>query len=117
MDVKTLALLLLIGRVLSLVALVVVLRKQIRIFRSKPDPKLRAGRIVMLSFVLIILAGNLVPIGLDIAVLMDEIKRNTPSIAGIAYALSSNLNSLFLSYALLALYIIAEKLVTKGPGR
>jgi hypothetical protein len=117
MDAKTLAVYLLIGRILSLIVIGIVLRKQVEIFRGRPDPELRQGRIVMMFFAMVLLLGNFIPVVIDIAVIHGDVTRANPSPAGIAYAFSSNLVSLFSSCALLALYIIAEKLLKPLKGR
>lgn len=113
MDTKTLATMLLVGRIITVVVILLVIYRQIKIARSRPDPSLRAGRVVLMSMSIVALLSNVVPVLIDIGVILGEIPRAKPTYYGIAYGLSSNLSTMFLSFGVLALYIIAEKLLKK----
>lgn len=117
MEAKTLAIYLLVGRIASLVVLGLILHRQIKIFRTRPDPELRNGRILMMVYAIGLILFNVIPILIDLGVIFADIPRNRPSGYGILYALDSNLGMLFASSALLTLYIIAEKIFEKRKSR
>lgn len=114
MDVKTLAAMLLFGHVLALIVITLVLLRQVRILRSRPDPELQTGRMVLLALAIVIGLGNIIPIAIDTAVLLGEIPRAKPNLFGILYALSNVLTLTFSASAVLALYMIAERLFNLG---
>lgn len=109
MGTKTLALILLGGHVVVVVLTLLVVIRQIKIFRQRPDATLRVGRIVMSIFTGGVLLGNVVPILVEICFLSGV---QLPRYAGLAYALSNVLTMIVLTGAVLALYVIAEKLLS-----
>ena len=113
MDTKTLAASLLVGHLMAVVLSLLVIFRQVRILRRRPDPALKSGRIVLFILAVVITLGNFIPIAVDVAVLVGEYGRAQPSAIGIAYALSNVLTLIAFAIALLALYIIADKLVNK----
>lgn len=112
-DVKVLAATLLLGHVLALVVVVLVLSRQIKILRGKPDPTLQIGRLVLLALAVVIGLGNLVPIAIDAAVILGSVTRAKPSHLGVLYALSNVFTLILSASAVLALYVIAERLAKK----
>lgn len=113
MDTKTLATILLVGHIIAVVVILMVLHRQMKIIRSRPDPELHAGRMVLLFLALGALIGNFVPITIDILVLVGEVQRNNPQPVGILYATSNVFTLVWEAIAILALYLVAEKLLSK----
>lgn len=111
MNTKTLALILLTGHLMAVVLIARVLWRQLKIVRSRPDPQLRGGRIVLLVLALAGLCGNFIPLAVDILVLLNVVSRTKPNPVGVAYALSNVITLIVITGALLALYIIAERLL------
>lgn len=111
MSTKDLALILLVGHITSAILIAMVLKKQLRILRGRPDTTLRHARQILSGLALTVLIGNFVPLTIDSLVLMNKVSRNHPTPVGVAYA-TSNVIILVLSAAsVLALYIAAERLV------
>lgn len=113
MDSKTLAAILLIGHIAAVAVILLVLRRQIKILRSKPDPELRHGRMALLVLALGALFGNFIPITIDMLVLTGEVQRNAPQPVSILYATSNVLTLVWEAFAILALYVVAENLLSK----
>lgn len=113
MDVKYLAATLLLGHTIALAVTVMILARQVRILHSNPDPELRAGRYVLLALAIIIGMGNFIPMAIDVGVLLGVIDRAQPSLYGVLYSLSNVLTLIFSASAVLALYIIADRLFRK----
>jgi len=111
MDAKTLAILLLLGHIVALMITVTVLGRQIKILRGRPDPELQTGRLILLALAVVIGLGNITPMAVDSTFILGDAARAQPSPIGIAYSLSNVLTLIFSSSAVLALYIIADKLV------
>lgn len=110
MDAKLLAAILLTGHVVAVIVTVLVLIRQVKILRGRPDPELQTGRMVLLALAIVIGLGNFIPIAIDAAVILGGVYRPHPSLFGIAYALSNVFTLIFSASAVLALYIIADKL-------
>lgn len=110
MSAKQLALILLVGHITSVILIAIVMKKQHRILRGKPDAELRHARQILSSMALTVMIGNFVPITIDSLVVVSKVTRAHPTSVGIAYA-TSNVIILVLSAAsVLALYVAAEKL-------
>lgn len=116
MSTKELAVILLLGHISSVVFIVMVLYRQLRILRGRPDSTLRIARIVLSTLAGTILVGNFIPITVDSLVLADVVVRNQPSAAGIVYATSNVVILVLSSASMLALYVIAEILARKDPN-
>lgn len=121
LDIQTIALFLLIARVISVVFIVTVLIKQARLFGKTIDfnavpylTKLQRKsvyriRTVLFVLSLIILAGNLVPIIIDyITLFNNDLGRPTSVRAiSIAYAFSNALTAMFSAIMIWTLYKLA----------
>lgn len=115
MDIKTLTLIFLGLRLVSMVFIVDVIKKQVRLLRRPVDPKLKNMRMVLLGVSLVIFLGNLIPIGIDIATQFVETGRPTPvRPISVAYGLSSNIPALLSSILIWLLYKMAEKALKEG---
>ncbi len=111
MDAKFLAAVLLSGHVIALSVTLLVLGRQIKILRGKPNPELQTGRLVLLLLAVIIGLGNVIPITVDTAVILGGVIRAQPTVFGVLYALSNVLTLIFSASAVLALYVIADRLL------
>jgi len=114
MDTKMLAASLLVGHLIAVVLSLLVIFKQVRILRRRPDPTLKSGRVALFILAVAVTLGNFIPIAVDLAVLAGGYGRTEPSAIGIAYALSNVLTLISSAVALLILYIIAGRLADKG---
>jgi hypothetical protein len=114
MGVKTLAFILLAGRIVSLIFTGLVLYRQIRLSKLAAPSWLVSFRRVLLGLTLVIFIGNFIPMVIDILVLVDEVQRNSPNPVGVAYALDSNLTAVFASIAIWSLYKLAQKSIERG---
>lgn len=117
MDVKILAGVLFTGHVIALVVTVRVLMRQVVILRSRPDPELQTGRLVLFALAVVIGLGNIIPMAIDAAVILGEVPRAKPNLIGVLYALSNVLTLIFSASAVLALYMIAERLFSNTRAR
>lgn len=113
MDTKTLAAILLMGHVIAVSVILLVLSMQIKILNGRPDRELHSGRMALLALALSMLFGNFIPIVVDILVLAGSVERNHPSPVGVMYALSNVITLILSATSVLALYIIARKLIKK----
>jgi len=113
MGVKELAAILLLGHLTALGVTILILWRQIKIIRGRPDPALQEGRLVLLGLAIIIGLGNFIPIAIDTAVMLGAVARAKPTVFGTLYALSNVFTLIFSASAVLSLYVIAERLLAK----
>lgn len=111
MDTKALAVSLLVGHLIAVVLSLMVIFRQVKILRQRPDPALRAGRITLFVLAIGITLGNFIPIAADVCFLLGV---QLPAWIGIAYALSNVLTLIWSAVALLVLYIIAARLADRA---
>lgn len=109
MDIKDIALCLLIMRLASVSFMVMVIRKQIGLFAGAADRYIRMQRRVLFTFALMLLAGNIIPILIDIATLMVDTGRTNPKALSVAYAFSNAGTSILHSVMVWVIYRIAER--------
>lgn len=109
-DIKTLALVLLLGRIVSVVFISLVLWKQYKLLRlplEPPSKEINNFRKLLFILSCIILLGNVVPVVIDTLTLMspDSIGRN-PSIPtiSVAYALSNSATAAVSAFTIWLLY-------------
>lgn len=110
MSAKLLAAIFLIGHITALVVILHVLSRQFRIITQRPDSSLNSGRFVLFVLAAAIGLGNFIPIIVDSAVLLGAVTRANPTLIGVVYSLSNLLTLVLSASAVLALYIIAERL-------
>ena len=119
MDIKALVILLLIGRAIAVLFMLYVLVQQIRLVRIPPPPELVGRkrklflifRFVALGLGVIILAGNFIPVLIDIGTLLHQVEgRRSPSPLLAAYGLSNSFSDAASAIAMASLYYIAKKL-------
>lgn len=108
MDIKELALILLIGRIISDLFIFAVLRRQWQLITARYKDRLDKMRWVLFSVSVVIFLGNMIPIGIDIATLLADVGRAQPTSVGIMYAFSSNIPMLMLSVLMWFVYHLAD---------
>lgn len=114
MNIKTLAFLLLVGRLVSLVFLLLVLVRQVRLFKIPVSLQLNRYRMVLLIICIIGIVGTFVPILIDSLTLVSAVSRGTPQPIGVAYAFSNNLTALAQAVFIWVLYRMAAGGTKKG---
>lgn len=111
MDIKTIALLLLIGRLTAFVFMGLVLSKQLKLFKATLPDSLRRVQKVLFFIALVIFVGQFIPIMIDVLTIIDSLsqKRGSPSVVGVAYAFSNNITSILASLFIWLLYRLAAR--------
>lgn len=119
-DIETIALLLLIGRLISVTFILLVLHRQYRLFGTQIDFELVPNltkyqrrnvyriRRILFALSVIIFLGNLIPIAIDALTLFVETGR--PAIlrpVSVMYAFSNSLTAMFSAIMIWTLYKIA----------
>jgi hypothetical protein len=91
MDIKTAAFYLLLLRIISSVALLWVISRQVRYLRQNNPPEEQRIRLALTSLTVILLGGNIIPIFVDVASLFDLVTRSATRIntIGVAYTFSN----------------------------
>lgn len=116
MSISTLAFLLLIGRAISIVFNVLVLRRQWKIRKIPTHPRLQKMRVVLSLLAVVVFTANLYPAWLDIVTLFDPGVRSTPiiNLKGVIYSLDNNLGFMFASIFIWVLYKLADVAIDVG---
>jgi hypothetical protein len=109
LDIKIIALTLLICRIVSVAFILAVLRKQWGLLKARNHVEVATLRKVLFYLAVVILVGQFVPILIDSATLLDQAKRNAPSALGIAYAYSNALTAMISSLLLWLVYRVSER--------
>lgn len=121
LDIQTIALILLVARVLSVIFIVIVLLRQVRLFGKEIDfsvvpfltniqrESVYRIRTVLFTLSVIILLGNLVPVVIDYITLFSDDLGRPASLKpiSIAYGFSNALTALFSSIMIWTLYKLA----------
>jgi hypothetical protein len=110
MDVKNLALILLLLRIVAIFLLGLVINRQIELIRRNNPDYVQSTRKLMLSFSLALLVGNLIPFVVDILTLAVDIPRSsaTVNVVGVVYSLSNAVTSVVYSLLLTILYMVRK---------
>lgn len=114
MDIKTVALILLLGRLVSVAFMMLVVRRQRALSKIPVNPQLKPLRKTLNRLSLAVLVGNIIPIVLDASTIIaaDSLKReDSPSVIGVSYAFSNCITSAISAYLIWTLYKQAEKTV------
>lgn len=109
MDIKLIALLLLLARVGSATFIFLVLRKQAQLMQYSITPALQSFRRVLFAISMIIFLGNFVPIFIDIVTILDNVERPQPRTIGIIYGFSNAITALIASILIWLLYRLAGR--------
>lgn len=116
MNIQTLALLLLIGRLISDAFIIMVLRKQWRIRKLPTHPRLAQLRRVLTLLAVLVFIGNIYPLLLDAFTLWDASIRTARNVnlVGVLYSLDNNLTFMFASILIWGLYKISDVAIDVG---
>lgn len=110
MDIKLLALLFLAGRVVSVVFIVWVLVRQMRLFSLAIPESVKVFRVQLFLMALAILSLNIVPTTIDLLTLFVPVDRPaTVSLTGVVYGLSNNVLTAVLSFFVWLMYRTAMR--------
>ncbi|WP_438980191.1 hypothetical protein [Polynucleobacter sp.] len=123
MNIQLLAFLLLVGRLISDLFIIMVLRKQWKLRRTRTHPRLVAIRRVLTLLAVLVFIGNLYPLLLDAYTLIDASVRTSRSVnlVGVIYSLDNNLTFMFASILIWTLYKLSDtvievaELIAGGP--
>lgn len=113
MSIQLLALLLLIGRIVSDFFIILVLRRQWKLRKTKTHPKLTAVRKVLGLLAILVFLGNIWPLVLDAFTLFYPGIRSTQHVnfVGLTYSLDNNLTFMFASILIYALYRLSDTVI------
>jgi hypothetical protein len=108
-EIKFIALTLLLCRIVSVGFILAVLRKQWVLLSTKNHVEVATLRRVLFYLAVVIFLGQFVPIHLDSATLIDQVKRGAPSALGVAYAYSNAITAMISSLLLWLVYRVSER--------
>lgn len=113
MDIQLLAFLLLIGRLVSDFFIIMVLRRQWKIRKTRTHPRLMQVRRVLTLLAVLVFIGNIYPLLLDAYTLIDAGVRTSRSvnIVGVIYSLDNNLTFMFASILIWTLYKLSDVVI------
>lgn len=114
MDIKEVASILLIGRLVSATFISLVIKRQLALFKKPIDPGLVGFRRILFFLSLAVLVGNIIPIVLDVATILagDSLHReDSPSLVGVSYAFSNCITSAISAILIWTMYRQAAKTV------
>ncbi len=116
MNIVTLALILLIGRIVSDAFITVVLVRQWKLRKLPTHPRLANLRRVLSLLALLVFVGNIYPLVLDAFTLFYPGIRTSQTInpVGAFYAISTNLTFMFASILIWTLYKLADVAIDVG---
>jgi hypothetical protein len=113
MDIKQLAAILLVGRLVSDFFIVLVLRRQWKLRKTKTHPRLMAYRKILAILAVLIFIGNIYPLVLDLLTLSITNLRSTNTVnpVGVVYSLGNNLTFMFASILIYLLYKLSDTVI------
>ncbi len=113
MNIQLLALLLLIGRLISEGFIIAVIRKQWKVRKSPIHPRLKALRRVLTLLAVLVFLGNIYPLILDAYTLVAPGIRTSPNVnlVGVFYSLDNNLTFMFASILIWTLYKLSDVVI------
>lgn len=113
MDIATLAFILLIGRLVSDFFIVLVLRRQWKLRKTKSHPRLMTYRKILSLLAILIFLGNVYPLLLDIYTLSNPEIRSTRTVnlQGVIYSLDNNFTFMFASILIWVLYKLSDTVI------
>lgn len=80
---------LLLLRIVAVIFMTLVLRRQYKLFKEPVEPEAVHVRLVLFIFAVVIMVGQIVPIMIDLATILADVKRTTPNALGVAYGYSN----------------------------
>lgn len=113
MEVQLLVFILLLGRLISEVFIIAVLRKQWKIRNAPIHPKLKHLRTVLSLLAVLVFIGNLYPLWLDAYTIFNPAARTTEfiNLAGTVYALDNSLTFMLASILIWTLYKLSDVVI------
>lgn len=114
MDIKTLALILLVAHIISIFFIVFVIKRQRELSKLPIDPELLPFRQSLSHLAVAILIGSIIPIFIDVLTVFtyDSLTReDSPSLANIVYGVANAITLVISSYLIWTLYKQAAKTV------
>lgn len=113
MNIQLLALLLLAGRLISDFFIVLVLRRQWVISKTKTHPRLMAYRRVLSTLAILIFIFNIYPLALDTYTLFHPSIRTSPTVnfVGVIYTLGNSIGFMIASILVYALYKLGDTVI------
>lgn len=117
MDIRQLAFLLLVGRIIAVIFMLYVLYQQFRLVRLPPPDSFQgkarqlfiAFRYTLFALGIIVLVGNFIPVLIDTATLLNQVhgRRSPPPLLA-AYGLSNSFSDAAAAVALAIMYKLAK---------
>jgi hypothetical protein len=102
MDIKTLALILLIGRLVAIILMTRVVLIQARLIRENNPKNIQTTRIELFMFAIAILLSNFIPVIIDWVAFTSGAGRSSANNPGVTYAMNnmiaSNIFALFFTF-------------------
>lgn len=116
MNIQLLAFLLLIGRLVSDIFIILVLRRQWRIRKIPTHPRLSNLRRVLTLLATLVFIGNIYPLVLDALTLAYPGIRTSPTVnlVGVFYTLGNSFTFMFASILIWCLYKLADVAIDVG---
>lgn len=113
MPIKTLALILLTGRIVAVLFNVLVVKRQLELFKLPVAPELEEARIILFALAVAALAFNIIPTSIDILTLTSSLARssNVVNSIGILYSINACLASVVMAIFVWLLYRLAARTV------
>lgn len=117
MDIRILAFTLLVGHLVSATFILLVIIKQIKLFRVRVQDGLRWFRLILFSLALAIFFGNFIPIAVDALTIFGSIKRSTNHVntVGIFYSMSNALVFALSALLIWVMYKMAASTILTFP--
>lgn len=109
-DLQIYASILLIFRAISVVFIVMVIKRQWQLFKLPIDKSIRTFRLVLFCLSILVLIGNIIPIAVDVLALLGETNRpdHIPS-ASVLYTFNNSIAAVCSAILIWLLYFIAGK--------
>lgn len=113
MNLRTLAIILLSGQIFSAVFILLVLMRQLALFRLQVQPGLKWFRVVLFFLALTIFIGNLIPILIDILTIRTPGIRvvHHTNLIGVLYAASNTFVATASALLIWIMYRLAAKTI------
>lgn len=116
MDIKYIAFILLLGRIVSVFFMALVVKRQRELNKIPISPELKPFRTILQQLSIAVLIGNIIPIVIDILTILapDSLHReDSPSTIGIMYGFSNVVTSALSAYLIWTLYKQAARTVVQ----
>lgn len=110
MDIKIYAAILLFARIVSMILMGYVLRRQLQLFKLPIDKEIRTYRVILFVLALAIFVGNIVPAVIDMLTVTEVVVRSAKTINGVSlwYTLAWTVSSLLSAILIAWLYSMSH---------